>query len=71
MTAPASMGWTRKDVWNGVLFLAVGILITTYTVLAMRNDAPIVLWGLGWVVGPIFILLGGNGVFRSLTSRRG
>ena len=64
----SSKRWTRNDVWLGLLFLAVGILIVVYAVLAMGNDVSFGYWGLGWVAGPLLIFLGGNGVFRSLRS---
>jgi hypothetical protein len=58
--------WERKDVWLGLLFLLAGGLIVLHAVLVMRNRAPVTLWGLGLLVGPFLLLLGGNAVIRSL-----
>jgi len=62
--------WTRRDIWLGLLFLFAGILIVAYSLTAMLNGYPIAFWGLGWVLGPILILLGGNGVIRSMRAPR-
>jgi len=50
----------------GVLFLATGLLITGYAVLAAKNRVPMIFWGLGFVVGPIFLLIGGNSIYRGM-----
>jgi hypothetical protein len=46
-------------------------LIVGYAFLAMRNGAPFPLWGCGWLVGPLLVLLGGNAIARSLCRPRG
>lgn len=58
--------WTRKDVWLGVLFVVFGLLIVLYAVAAMRRDLPVTWWGMAWLVGPVLLFLGVNGVVRSL-----
>lgn len=62
--------WTGKDVLMGLLFLVTGAVITAYSYLAMSNDVDVSLWALGWVVGPMLILLGINGIVRSLRAGR-
>ena len=58
----------RKDVWTGALFLVMGALIVLYAFTAMRNGVPIVLWGPGWVLGPLFVMIGGKGLWSSQRS---
>jgi hypothetical protein len=58
--------WERKDAWLGALIFAGGALITVYAFLAMRNDLPSILWWLGWIVGPLLLLVGANAIVRAL-----
>lgn len=58
-----------QDLLHRILFLAAGILITIYGVLAMRNDVPIVLWAASFILGPILLLIGGVGIYRALGDR--
>jgi len=58
---------TRKDSaspttsrWPSLLILAFGVLVLGYAYSAMRNDVSILFWGMGWVLGPLFILIGGR-----------
>ncbi len=60
--------WTPKDIWTGVLFFSAGVLVIVFAILARRNGIPWWLYGEGWFVGPIFILIGGNGIYRALGS---
>jgi hypothetical protein len=69
-TPGSSEQWTRRDVRLGVLFLTTGILVVAYAFSAMRNGAPALLWGSGWVLGPLMVLLGGNAIWRSLRAPR-
>ena len=62
--------WTRRDARLGALFLVIGLLVIGFAYLAMQNDAPIMLWGGGWMLGPLLLLLGGNAVWRSLRAER-
>jgi hypothetical protein len=57
-------------VWLGLLFLGMGVLVVAFAIAAMRNDMPIFLWGTGWLLGPVLLLLGGNAVWRSLRAPR-
>jgi len=57
--------WTPRDLALGLLFLVVGVLALVFSILAMRDGLPLTLWGLGWVVGPVFLLIGGNGVQKA------
>ncbi|MBL8729903.1 MAG: hypothetical protein JNM25_15865 [Planctomycetes bacterium] len=66
----ADAAWTRHDVRLGLLFLVLGVLVTGYALAAARNDVPTVLWSMGWVLGPLLLLLGGNAVWRSLRAPR-
>ena len=66
----ANERWTRKNIWIGLLFLAFGIMIVVYSLMAMSNDFPIYYWGLGWILGSLMIFIGGNGVIRSLCSSK-
>ncbi len=61
--------WQRKDVFTGLLLFSVGALVTAYAYLAMRNDMPGFLWGTAWILGPIFVLIGGNAILRSLLAK--
>lgn len=61
--------WERKDAWLGLLFLALGALLTVFAVLTARNDVPIARSGLAWVIGPLLLLLGGNALARSLRGK--
>jgi len=63
-------GWQRRDAWQGVLFLAVGAAVTWYAFLAGRNGVPLGLWCGAVLAGPLFVLLGGNAIFRSLRAGR-
>ncbi len=61
--------WQRKDVFTGLLLFSVGAVVTVYAFLAMRSDMPDFLWWPGWILGPIFVLIGGNAILRSLLAR--
>jgi hypothetical protein len=63
--------WTKKDVWLGSSCLAVGLLIVAFGYVARRNDVPLLYWGVAWILGPLLILIGGNGIVRSLRGLRG
>ncbi|MBX3464746.1 MAG: hypothetical protein KF830_16370 [Planctomycetes bacterium] len=67
---PDDEPWTRQDGWIGALFLFTGFLVTAYACMAMRNGIPAMLWAMGWVVGPLLLLLGGHGVWRALGAGR-
>lgn len=51
--------------WPSVLILVFGVLITTFAVLATYNDAPLRYGGMAWIVGPLFLLVGGGALMRS------
>ncbi|MEE2857760.1 MAG: hypothetical protein VX949_10245 [Planctomycetota bacterium] len=61
--------WQRKDALTGLLLFSVGALVTVSAYLAMRSDMPDFLWGAGWILGPILVLIGGNAIIRSLLAR--
>lgn len=60
--------WTPKDALLGSVFLAVGLLILTCVVLATWNGLAWALLGFGWLVGPVFVVLGANAIYRSARS---
>ncbi len=70
LTAIDDAAWTRHDVRLGLLFLVMGLLVTGYAFAAAQNGVPTILWSLGWVLGPLMLLLGGNAVWRSLRADR-
>lgn len=70
LAANDAAGWTRRDARLGALFLLTGLLVTAYAFTAMQNGAPVMLWGTGWLLGPLMLLLGGNALWRSLRSGR-
>ena len=59
-------GWTRSDVWLGALFLATGILILAFAFAAIGNGVPLLLWAPSLALGSVLVVLGANGVIRSL-----
>lgn len=61
--------WARRDAGWGALFVAVGLLVVGYAYLAVGNDMPAILWIGGWFLGPVFLALGANAVYRGLTVR--
>jgi len=61
--------WARRDAGWGALFVVLGLLVVGYAYCAVRNDIPAVLWIGGWVLGPVFLALGANAVYRGLTAR--
>lgn len=58
--------WTRKDALSGIAFFLIGVLVIAFSVLAMKNGYPIFIWGLGWLLGPLLLFLGGNAIVRGL-----
>lgn len=62
--------WSLKDLWLSLLFLLAGLLVVVFTLSAMNRDLPAGLWRSGGLIGPLLILLGGVGTYRSLRSRR-
>jgi hypothetical protein len=62
--------WQPRDAFLGLLLFVFGALVTTYAYLAMRNEVPSWLWVLAWIVGPLLLLIGGNGIVRALAARR-
>lgn len=62
--------WTAKDLIPGAAFTALGLLVTLYAFLAMRNGVPVVLWALAWVVGPVLLLMGGHATYSGIRSFR-
>ena len=59
--------WKIADIWLGLLFLATGLLIIAITHLAFGRGLAMFI-GFGWLVGPVFVLLGLNAAIRSLYS---
>jgi hypothetical protein len=62
--------WRRRDVWLGLLFVAIGALVIAYAIAAYRNDMPIFLWGSAALFGPLLTALGANAIVRSLLARK-
>ena len=54
--------WTPKDIFPGIAFVVMGVLVILYVLLAMKNEVPFSLWGAGWLVGPLFLFIGGNSI---------
>jgi hypothetical protein len=62
--------WQPRDLWLGLLFFGFGCLIAVWVVLAARNGMPLALWGVGVLLAPVMLLVGGNALWKSLRSRR-
>ena len=60
--------WRPRDALLGLLFLVAGTLVTTLVVLAMRSELPFRYAAVGWILGPVLVLLGLNAILRSLRS---
>jgi len=60
--------WTPRDALLGSVFLVVGLLILACVVLAIWSGLPWYLLGFGWLVGPVFVLLGTNALYQSARS---
>lgn len=63
-------GWTRRDVWLGLLFLLEGGLLAALTYSFHHNGLHLVLCIPSALLGTVFLLLGLNAVVRSLASGR-
>ena len=69
MTHDDDTRWHRKDVWSSLLLTVAGALLLTYAILACRNGVPLMLWGTAMLFGPLLLLIGGNGIVRSLLAK--
>ena len=56
--------------WLALFFLAVGILMIWYAILAYGNGVPLILWGGAACFGPIMVILGSNALVRAALPRR-
>ncbi|MBL8749815.1 MAG: hypothetical protein JNK78_11690 [Planctomycetes bacterium] len=66
---PPADEWQHRDVWLGLLFTAVGALITAYAWMARKNGMPVALWGGGIAFGPLMLLLGIHAIVRGIRAR--
>ena len=57
--------WTLKDLPPSLLLLLGGALALTFSILTFKNGYPLLYWG-GFCIGPVLMLVGLNGVFRSI-----
>lgn len=62
--------WTRRDGWLGGLFVFAGVLITAFAVLTLDRGLPVVFWGAALLLGPVFVLIGGNAVVSAVRAGR-
>ena len=60
--------WKKGDVWLALLLLGIGALVLFFGYSLWQNDWHVLIAGLCFVPGVVFLLLGANGVFRSLSS---
>ncbi len=60
--------WAPRDVMMGLAFLVAGAMVVLYAYSAMRKGVPIYFWGIGWIMGPFLLIIGGNAMWKSVRS---
>lgn len=68
--------WQPRDAWMGLLFLGVGSAFVSILVSLIQSGQPadwliIAIGGVGWLSGPLCLLIGGNALFQSIKSLNG
>ena len=60
--------WTLRDVGYGLMFLGIGGLLLAVAWITPKEAPFVGLLRAGWLLGPLFLLLGINATLRSLAA---